>query len=666
MPVTEPVTGCLGEIRMFGGIFPPVGWALCDGSLLAISQNRQLYNVIGTTYGGDGITTFALPDLRSRVPVHAGSGLALGQAVGEETVTLTDSHIPPHTHTLTCATTGSVASPANNYPGVATDTISGLAIYGNAAPNTSMAPGTILPAGTPPIFTIGGSPLAGDTVTATFTSAALGGNSPHSVTYTLTASDTSTDLVGQHLAAAINADAILKAAGIAATDASSVVTISYPGTSGQLFVSVTSGPGATIAASPPPTATIAFSAPGPQLRVGGTAHTGDEFNVLLTGGGLNNAVLIQSPSTTGYSATGDAQVLRMALNANATLQGAGISSYGDGNVLTLVAPGVTVSAWVNSVAPTLTIGGTPAVNDTVTATFTANGLSTTPHSVVYTLTAGDTSTDLVGQHLAAAINADPILSAAGISAADASSVVTIGYGSPGTIGQLRVSGDITITAVPNTAHDNLQPYAVINFITPLSGGVGQTDAIAFIGEIRIFANYLPDGASYAGWARCDGQIVSTVGVNNLLAQVISNYYGGDGRSTIGLPDLRGRAPMMGGMGRGLLPRGLGGTGGEPTVTLQQTHMPAHTHSLMANTTTATDPTPVNNVYMQGVYGSQGSGGNIHLYTTDAPGTPLNSLALSTVLGGGGGGPHNNMQPFLGLTFLINQTGYFPFHPPSNP
>ena len=88
----------IGEIRMFGGNFAPAGWALCNGQLMAIDQNAALFNLIGTTYGGDGQTTFALPNLQSRVPVHVGPGFALGQTGGAETVTLTTSQIPAHTH----------------------------------------------------------------------------------------------------------------------------------------------------------------------------------------------------------------------------------------------------------------------------------------------------------------------------------------------------------------------------------------------------------------------------------------------------------------------------------------------------------------------------------------------------------------------------------------
>jgi len=93
----------VGEIRMFGGNFAPVGWAFCNGALLAIDQNAVLFQLIGTTYGGDGQQTFALPNLQSRVPVHQGSGLVIGEISGSETVTLTTAQIPAHTHSLLVA-----------------------------------------------------------------------------------------------------------------------------------------------------------------------------------------------------------------------------------------------------------------------------------------------------------------------------------------------------------------------------------------------------------------------------------------------------------------------------------------------------------------------------------------------------------------------------------
>ncbi len=105
----------VGEIRMFGGNFAIAGWMFCSGQLLAISENETLFQLIGTTYGGDGQVTFALPDLRSRVPIHQGSGFILAQTGGQETVTLTVNQIPAHSH-LPAANSGngSSDSPTNN------------------------------------------------------------------------------------------------------------------------------------------------------------------------------------------------------------------------------------------------------------------------------------------------------------------------------------------------------------------------------------------------------------------------------------------------------------------------------------------------------------------------------------------------------------------------
>jgi microcystin-dependent protein len=109
----------VGEIRMFAGNFPPNGWMFCDGSLLPISENETLFQLIGTTYGGDGQSTFALPDLRGRLPIHMGNGFTLGEAAGVEEVTLTTQQIPIHTHPLLCAASGGTpnSNPAGGYWG---------------------------------------------------------------------------------------------------------------------------------------------------------------------------------------------------------------------------------------------------------------------------------------------------------------------------------------------------------------------------------------------------------------------------------------------------------------------------------------------------------------------------------------------------------------------
>ena len=102
----------VGEIRMFGGNFAPNGWMLCEGQLLPISENETLFNLIGTTYGGDGQSTFALPDLRGRLPMHVGNSFVLGEQAGTEAVTLTVSQIPQHTHQIAAGATGTTQSPA--------------------------------------------------------------------------------------------------------------------------------------------------------------------------------------------------------------------------------------------------------------------------------------------------------------------------------------------------------------------------------------------------------------------------------------------------------------------------------------------------------------------------------------------------------------------------
>ena len=106
----------IGEIRLFGGNFAPAGWALCDGQLMAIADNDVLFNLIGTTFGGDGQTTFAMPDMRGRIPVHQSATNLLGNRAGNETITLLPTHLPPHAHDLRAGAGGTKASsPANAY-----------------------------------------------------------------------------------------------------------------------------------------------------------------------------------------------------------------------------------------------------------------------------------------------------------------------------------------------------------------------------------------------------------------------------------------------------------------------------------------------------------------------------------------------------------------------
>ncbi len=132
----------LGEIKIMAFNFAPRGWALCNGQLLQISQNAALFSLLGTTYGGDGSTTFALPNLQGRVPLHAGAGLVQGQAGGEFAHTLSLSEIPGHSHpVLASSDSADQAMPAGNY--FAVEAANAYA----ATPDSNMAPQAVTSTG---------------------------------------------------------------------------------------------------------------------------------------------------------------------------------------------------------------------------------------------------------------------------------------------------------------------------------------------------------------------------------------------------------------------------------------------------------------------------------------------------------------------------------------
>lgn len=113
----------LSEIRMMSFVFPPKGWALCNGQLLPINQNQALFSLLGTTFGGDGRVNFGLPDLRARVPIHVGSGHTLGERGGEQAHTLSISELPTHVHVaMASPTNGNAPAPLNNVLGGALNT----------------------------------------------------------------------------------------------------------------------------------------------------------------------------------------------------------------------------------------------------------------------------------------------------------------------------------------------------------------------------------------------------------------------------------------------------------------------------------------------------------------------------------------------------------------
>ena len=139
--MTQPY---VGEIRMFAGTFAPTGWLFCEGQLLAIAENETLFQLIGTSYGGDGQTTFALPDLRGRLPVHQGNGGVVAQAGGNEQVALVTQQIPAHSHGAhASAQDATQAAPAGRTLARA----KAINLYRVATPDTAMSAAAVAPAG---------------------------------------------------------------------------------------------------------------------------------------------------------------------------------------------------------------------------------------------------------------------------------------------------------------------------------------------------------------------------------------------------------------------------------------------------------------------------------------------------------------------------------------
>lgn len=134
----------VGEIRMFAGNFAPAGWMLCEGQLLPISENETLFQLIGTTFGGDGQSTFALPDLRGRIPIHQGNGYIIAETGGAEEVTLSVHNIPSHSHPLQAAAAPATESrPAGNLFAEQRS----LYFYSDGQPDSNLSSAAIGPAG---------------------------------------------------------------------------------------------------------------------------------------------------------------------------------------------------------------------------------------------------------------------------------------------------------------------------------------------------------------------------------------------------------------------------------------------------------------------------------------------------------------------------------------
>ncbi|HEX6125007.1 MAG TPA: tail fiber protein [Pyrinomonadaceae bacterium] len=153
----------IGQIMLVGFNFQPRGWAFCNGQILSIAQNTALFSLLGTTYGGNGQTTFALPDLRGRVPIHPGQGpglpnVSLGEVSGSTTHTMIITEMPAHNHLLRAnANNANDSLPANAYPAAAvipTDGNKSVSAYSTATDNTTMNPGVVSPTGGSQPFSI--------------------------------------------------------------------------------------------------------------------------------------------------------------------------------------------------------------------------------------------------------------------------------------------------------------------------------------------------------------------------------------------------------------------------------------------------------------------------------------------------------------------------------
>jgi microcystin-dependent protein len=167
----------------------------------------------------------------------------------------------------------------------------------------------------------------------------------------------------------------------------------------------------------------------------------------------------------------------------------------------------------------------------------------------------------------------------------------------------------------------------------------------FVAEIRMFAgNYAP-----VGWALCNGQLIP-ISQNTALFSLLGTTYGGDGKSTFALPNLQGSSPIGWGQGNGLTDRVLGEVSGSQTVTLLQSEIPAHTHAINAY---GDDPADVNQPGPQVILGATAA---LSLYSGAASNTTMNQQVLSNF---GSSLPHNNMQPYLTVTFIIAMQGVFP-------
>jgi len=537
----------VGEIKLFAGTFAPNGWLLCEGQSLSIAEHDVLFALIGTTYGGDGQTTFNLPDLRGRVPMHMGTGpdgiaYQIGEMGGQEQVTLTLNQIPAHTHALlNNAGKGESINPTSNFP--ARNAV-GASQYGNIA-NGIAHPSTI---------------------------GATGGNQPH-----------------ENMQPFLAINYIISLYGIFPSQTKNAETSEY-------MVLHTDG-------------TIT-----PHLDRGTDPFLSEikifSFNFVPRGFAQCNGQLLP-------------------INQNQALFSLLGTNYGGNGQINFALPnlrgrvpiglgnGYNLGQSAGQSATTVSITNLPAHN----------------HSFQVYANSGNTNTP-AGNLIS--INNTEIPSFSGVSA---SSIF---------------AADLIANVGGSQPHNNMQPYLTLNYCIALQGifpsqnkNSVNTENLryndAFIGEIILMGNNFPP----IGFTRCEGQLLP-ISQNTALFSLLGTTYGGNGKTNFALPDLMGRVALQAGQGPGLSLHYLGNSGGESNVTLTLSQIPSHTHAVnVANI--STNDSPLGN-YFGPILGGYHSG--------PSSGT-LNSAAI---LPAGGGSPHNNMMPYLTISYYIALQGIYPQRP----
>lgn len=536
----------VGEIKIFAGNFPPNGWMFCDGQLLSISENEVLFQLIGTTYGGDGQMTFALPNLQSRVALHQGNGYILAEAGGVEQISLTVNQIPLHSHGISFNHgKGELVNPASGFPA---RNAAGANQYGEITPNAFANAQSI---------------------------AVVGGSQPH-----------------ENRQPYLVLNYIISLWGIFPSQSKS---------GGEEYLVLE--PDGAISEWKETRGIEPFLS---EIKI-------FAFNFAPKGWALCNGQLLPINQNqalfallgTTYGGNGQTNF------ALPDLRGRVAVHYGNGIGLINWSLGEKRGEH----AHTLTTQEMPAHNHLINA-ISSTGNSNSP-----------------ADNLLAANSADvPAFSAISSNAQE----------------------QLTSQTGGGQAHLNMQPFLTLSYCIALQGifpsqnrtndesemsrGFGD-----FVAEIII----VPFDFAPNGYMKCDGQIM-TISQNTALFSLLGTTYGGDGKSTFGLPDLRGRVAIHSGQGQGLSLYDLGEQGGEESVRITIANMPTHSHHLKVANTATSDALQGNSF-----------GPFPGAYNSGTPNATFNTTA-GTI--SGGSMPHNNIMPSLGLNFIIATQGVFPPRP----